>query len=69
MLLQGGDDVGVLEKDAFLAIMFSIRRWASPRDGVKHLAQFKCLSWKHNCHIPCKSDLIAFGIITVVSFN
>lgn len=66
VLLQGRDDVGVLEKDAFLAIVFSVRHWASPRDGVKHLAQFKCLSWKHNCYIPGKSDLIAFGIVTML---
>lgn len=60
VLLQGRDDVGVLEKDAFLAILFSVRHWASPWGVLKHLAQFKCLSWKYNCHVPFKSDLIAF---------
>lgn len=57
--------VRVLGASLFSVSIFSCqplgfsKAWAQ-----KHLRQFRCLSWRHNCHrLPCKSELIAFGFV------
>lgn len=64
MIYKYGSVSGCWGHVCFLALLFLVSSWASPRDGLKHLRQLRCLSWKRNCHRPtCKSDVIAFGVV------